>query len=179
MVRFKNRYFVIQFDREKDLFDDATKAKHFKPRACQDSKPLDIPARDMQREKAALQKDMVLADAVKHTVEHLHGDFGRAVITTGFKTIYCNPETHLALIRCRHGPHRLVGSSLPFLTKLDKEKVVPKLIYTGATIKHCYKRIKVYQRKNLEIALKELEDIDETEKKAIKEQLMITRAMKY
>ena len=132
MVRFKNRYFVIQFDREKDLIDAcSSKAKgrstqHFKSRARHDSKPLDIP-------------DGVLANAVKDIVEHLHGDFGRASITTGLKTIYCNPETHLALIRCRHGPHRLVGSSLPFLTQLDKEKVVPKLIYTGATIKHCYK----------------------------------------
>ena len=117
MVRFKKRYFVVQFDREQDLC---------KPRALQDPRPLDIP-------------DGLLAATVKDLVQQIHGDFGRAAITTGLRTIYCNPETHLAMIQCRHGPHRLVASSLPFLTVLKDEKVVPKLVYTGATIRHCYK----------------------------------------
>jgi len=168
MVRFKKRYFVVQFDREKDIFDERSdaivlkKTKYFKPRVFQNPKPLDIP-------------DGVLASAVKDIVEHLHGDFGRAAITTGLRTIYCNPETHLAVIQCRHGPHRLVGSSLPFLTNLNNEKVVPKLIYTGATIHKCFKRIEIYQRKHLEIALKELQGIDDTEKKALEDRLMTIR----
>jgi len=28
---------------------------------------------------------------------------------SGLRTIYCNPETRLCLIQCRHGPHRLVS----------------------------------------------------------------------
>jgi RNase P/RNase MRP subunit POP5 len=126
MVRFKKRYFVVQFDREKDLYDSSIKKQNFKPRALQDSRPLDI-------------RDDVLALAVKDIVEHIHGDFGRAAITTGLRAIYSNPETHLALIQCRHGPHRLVGSSLPFLTKINDERLVPRLVYTGATIKNCFK----------------------------------------
>ena len=117
MVRFKKRYFVVQFDREKDI-------TALKSRALQDPRPLDI-------------SDNILASAIKDIVQFIHGDFGRASITTGLKTIYCNRETRLAIIQCRHGPHRLVGSSLPFLTKINNEKVVPKLIYTGATIKNC------------------------------------------
>ena len=126
MVRFKKRYFVVQFDREKDLYDPISKKQPFKPRALQDPRPLDIP-------------DGVLALAVKDIVEHLHGDFGRAAVTTGLRTVWSNPETHLALIQCRHGPHRLVGSSLPFLTNINNEKLVPRLVYTGATIKNCFK----------------------------------------
>ena len=126
MVRFKKRYFVVQFDREKDLYDSSIKKQRFKPRALQDSRPLDI-------------RDDALALAVKDIVEHIHGDFGRAAITTGLRAMYSNPETHLALIQCRHGPHRLVGSSLPFLTKINSERLVPRLVYTGATIKNCFK----------------------------------------
>lgn len=128
MVRFKKRYFVVQLDREKDIYDPFSKHHQasLKPRAIQDSRPLDIP-------------DGVLAATVKDLVQQIHGDFGRASITTGLRTIYCNSETHLVLIQCRHGPHRLVASSLPFLTKIKDEKIVPKLIYTGATIKNCYK----------------------------------------
>lgn len=59
---------------------------------------------------------------------------------TGLRTIYCNPETRLCLLQCRHGPHRLVASSLPFLDKIGEEdKLIPRLIYTGATIRNCYK----------------------------------------
>ena len=118
MVRFKKRYFVVQFDRERDIISGRNK------RTFQDPRPLDIP-------------DGTLAQAIKDIVESIHGDFGRASITTGLRTIYCNKETHIAMIQCRHGPHRLVGSSLPFLTKIKDEKVVPKLLYTGATIKNC------------------------------------------
>ena len=121
MVRFKKRYFVVQFDREKDIISGRNQSI---PKALQDPRPLDIP-------------DGVLVQAIKDIVENIHGDFGRASVTTGLRTIYCNKETRLAMIQCRHGPHRLVGSSLPFLTKIKEEKVVPRLLYTGATIKNC------------------------------------------
>ena len=42
-----------------------------------------------------------------------------------------------------------------------------------------FQRIEMYQRKNLEIALKELDDADEMEKKAIEDRMMAIRAMKY
>ena len=190
MVRFKKRYFVVQLDREKDIYDPFSKHHQasLKPRAIQDSRPLDIP-------------DGVLAATVKDLVQQIHGDFGRASITTGLRTIYCNSETHLVLIQCRHGPHRLVASSLPFLTKIKDEKIVPKLIYTGATIKNCYKvwiskfqasisflksttslafffqRMEKYQRRQLRIALKELKNIDEDTKKSLEERLMTIRNM--
>ena len=166
MVRFKKRYFVVQFDRERDLYDPLSNKDSFKKRAFQDSRPLDI-------------KDNDLALAVKDIVEHIHGDFGRAAITTGLRAIYSNPETHLAMIQCRHGSHRLVGSSLPFLTSIGNEKLVPKLIYTGATIKNCFKRMELYQKKQLEIALVESKnEMSNEEKKEIEKRMMSIRSMK-
>ena len=126
MVRFKKRYFVVQFDYEKDISEPSHNKQNFKPRALHNLKPLHIH-----------DEDLVLA--IKDIVEKIHGDFGRAAITPGLRAIYSNPETHLALIQCRHGPHLLVGSSLSFLTNVNKEKIVPRLIYTGATIKNCFK----------------------------------------
>ena len=166
MVRFKKRYFVVQFDREKDLYDSSKKnnSSQFKPRAYQDPRLLDIP-------------DGQLALAVKDIVEQIHGDFGRASITTGLRTIYCNPETRLAMIQCRHGPHRLVGSSLPFLTKINDERVLPRLIYTGATIKNCRKRIVLYQETQLEAAKKELAQLSDEEKKLFEDKMMKIRTM--
>ena len=88
MVRFKKRYFVVQLDREKDIYDPFSKHHQasLKPRAIQDSRPLDIP-------------DGVLAATVKDLVQQIHGDFGRASITTGLRTIYCNSEKYPILMR--------------------------------------------------------------------------------
>ena len=63
MVRFKKRYFVVEFDR----------AQHVNQANNQfDLEPLN-------------SKDIDVANAVKDKVQELHGDFGRASITVGFK----------------------------------------------------------------------------------------------
>jgi len=153
MVRYKKRYFVVQFDRQSDVFK-GTKANN--------PKPLDI-------------KDNILVSTIKDLVEEIHGDFGRASVATGFRTIYCNPETKICLIQCRFGPHKIIGSSLPFLTKLKNEKVVPKLIYTGATIRNCYKRILKYQQDQLRLWLPKLRCGPE-EKREMEARLMKIRS---
>jgi len=156
MVRYKKRYFVVQFDRQSDVFSGGAKVSSI-------ARPLDI-------------KDDVLVTTIKDLVEEIHGDFGRASVATGLRTIYCNPETKICLIQCRFGPHKIVGSSLPFLTKLKTEKVVPKLIYTGATIRNCYKRILSYQQDQLRLWLPKLKNCSEEEKEDLESRLMKIRS---
>merc|ERR1712020_702896 len=112
-------------------------------RALVDPRPLFLP-------------DGLLTSALKELVGQIHGDFGRASITTGLRTVYSNAETRLCLIQSRHGPHRLLASSLPFLTKIKDENIVPQLIYTGATVRKCYQKMLEYQKEQLNLAMKEL-----------------------
>ena len=159
MVRYKKRYFVIQLDRATDIENRQSSS-----RAHIDPSPLFIP-------------NDVLAQSIKDVVQDLHGDFGRAAITTGLRTIYCNPQTRLILIQCRHGPHRFVASSLPFMTKIKDERIVPRLIYTGATILSCYKKMEAFQRQQLDLALRECQH-SEAEKQAIMQKLAL-KQMKH
>jgi ribonuclease P/MRP protein subunit POP5 len=112
-------------------------------RALVDPRPLYLP-------------DGVLTSTLKDLVGQIHGDFGRASVATGLRTIYSNAETRLCMIQTRHGPHRLIASSLPFLTKIKNEKIVPRLIYTGATVRNCYQKMLQYQKEQLNVALREL-----------------------
>lgn len=189
MVRYKKRYFVLQLDRHHDVLNQPNtnsdnssssepqkkkkkgqKLKHHsavKKRSLCDPKPL-------------LLNDGQLSQAIKDIVLQMHGDFGRAAVTMGLRTMYCNPETRLCLLQCRHGPHRLVASSLPFLEKIgDEDKLIPRLIYTGATIRNCYKRMEIYQRRQLESALKEFGSTDLAEKELLEEKLFKLREMNY
>ncbi len=89
-------------------------------------------------------------------MQELHGDFGVASVIKGLNCIYANPDTGLCVVQARHGPHRLVASCLPFLTRIQNERVVPRLIYTGATIRCCYLRMEKFQRAELERLLAEV-----------------------
>jgi hypothetical protein len=52
---------------------------------------------------------------------------------------YCNVYTRVAVVRARHGPHRLVASCLPLVTQLEQIPVSLKTLYTGATLMQCNK----------------------------------------
>ena len=90
-----------------------------------------------------------------------------------FRVIYANMRTRLVIIRCRHGPHKLLASALPFVTKvrlskhilmlsrlspvqIRSEAVIGKLLYTGATIRHCHVFMLKRQRRLLERANREV-----------------------
>ena len=122
MVRVKKRYFVLQLQSERDVESAAR------------GRPISF-CGSLQ----SLGRDGALGSAIKDLVTELHGDFGRAAVTVGLRSIYANADTGLCLVQARHGPHRLVASALPFLTKINDEKVVPRVIYTGATVRNCYK----------------------------------------
>merc|ERR1712156_895667 len=165
---------VVQLDRESDLFNKLDNMKSNQQAKDSSEIPFVQLSNKKKRKRNTNNKtssgfkralidpqplhisDGVLVNTLKELVGEIHGDFGRAAVTTGLRTIYSNAETRLCLIQTRHGPHRLLASSLPFLTKIKNEKVVPKLMYTGATIRNCYKKMLEYQKDQLNAAMREL-----------------------
>ncbi|CAH2240206.1 ribonuclease P/MRP protein subunit POP5 [Pararge aegeria] len=121
MVRFKNRYVTVEI---------------LSP-MVPENKPLSL-------------KSRIFHDTLLEKIQQLHGDFGIAALKTGLLTKYCNENTRIAIIRARHGPHRFVTSSLPFITKIGKLDVRLRTLHTGATLKHCFKFIQKHQRSYLD-----------------------------
>lgn len=81
-------------------------------------------------------------------IQELHGDFGVAATRGGMNVKYCNENTRLVIIKARHGPHKLLGSSLPFIQKMDNKSVIINTLYTGATLKQCFKFALKHQQQN-------------------------------
>lgn len=94
--------------------------------------------------------------------EEIHGEFGAAAVRNGLDGIsilkiqlnmqlqyfiltvkYLDENTKILIIRSRHGPHRLLASSLPFLSKIGKRKIQLQGVYTGASMVQCFKFLKV------------------------------------
>lgn len=89
-------------------------------------------------------------ETVMNKIQQLYGDFGVAAVRTGFLTKYCNEHTRIAILRCRHGPHQFVTSSLPFITKIGKLDVRLRTLHISATLKHSFKFIQKHQRAYLD-----------------------------
>ncbi|CAH1736518.1 ribonuclease P/MRP protein subunit POP5 [Aphis gossypii] len=116
MVRYKNRYMVIQLRTlENDNLD------------------LKISVKELQI-------------SVLNMIKSLHGDFGAGAIKTCFKVRYCNPTTKIIIFKTRHGPHKFLSSVVPFINKLQEKQIQLSTIYTGASMFQCYKFIQNYQK---------------------------------
>uniref|UniRef100_A0A1B6MJ80 Uncharacterized protein n=2 Tax=Graphocephala atropunctata TaxID=36148 RepID=A0A1B6MJ80_9HEMI len=120
MVRFKHRYFTVEV----------------------------IPA-NVPKSEGFQMTSNALSKGILNCIQNLHGDFGVAAVTSGFKAKYCNPATRIGVIRSRHGPHRLVASSLPLIKTLRNKPVMLRTLYTGATLKQCFKFAVKYQKTEL------------------------------
>ncbi|KAG8036250.1 hypothetical protein G9C98_004830 [Cotesia typhae] len=63
--------------------------------------------------KPLVLKTSTLQAAIQKEVQNTYGEKGLATISTGFNAKYCNTHTKIALIRCRHGPHNYLISTIP------------------------------------------------------------------
>lgn len=108
-------------------------------------------------------------------VQQLHGDFGVAAIRAGFTAKYCNEKTRVAIIRIRHGPHKLVASALPCINMIDNKQVILNSLYTGATLRQCYKFLLNYQQRKFDQFCVNLKTDDE--KLAMREALLNLNAV--
>ncbi|KAF2885318.1 hypothetical protein ILUMI_20850 [Ignelater luminosus] len=111
-----------------------------------------------------------LHTAILTKIQQMHGDFGMAAVRAGFIAKYINEKTRIALIKARHGPHKLVGSCLPCVNVMDNKKVNLTTLYTGATMRHCFKFVLNHQQKKVNEVCATLKTYEE--KEAIKEALL-------
>ncbi|XP_046620043.1 uncharacterized protein LOC124305073 isoform X1 [Neodiprion virginianus] len=128
-------------------------------------------------DKCLILKPTVLHHAIQQKVELMYGDFGLSAIKSGFNAKYFNHHTRIALIKIRHGPHRLVIDSVRAVSEIDSKIASLDIIYVGATMKHCFQFIQRYQRKKLEKMWTSLKNYEK--KTEMKDDLMtITPIMK-
>ncbi|EFN82441.1 ribonuclease P/MRP protein subunit POP5 [Harpegnathos saltator] len=120
MVRFKNRYMVLEIT------------------------PYN------KNDQPLILKVTALHDAIQQKVQKLYGDFGVAAIKAGFNAKYCNMHTKIALVKVRHGPHKFLLHAIPLMNDIGGRHVKTNILYIGATMKHCFLFIRKHQEKKLE-----------------------------
>ncbi|XP_055382670.1 ribonuclease P/MRP protein subunit POP5 [Condylostylus longicornis] len=117
-----------------------------------------IPEKD---EKSVSFNENLITQNVLSQVEKNYGIFGKSALENGFRIKYCNDETRIVIIRCRHGPHRFVTSILPLMLVFGNHRAKFSILYIGATIMQCNKFIIKYQRNYLNQVVSEIKSAKE------------------
>ncbi|XP_045619497.1 ribonuclease P/MRP protein subunit POP5 [Procambarus clarkii] len=90
-----------------------------------------------------------LQEAIVSTVKRLHGDYGVAATTPGFRVKYLNTETRIAFISVGRGPHQLVASALPLITKISGQAATVRTIHLAASMRHGFLFVKKYHEEKI------------------------------
>ncbi|XP_015285097.1 PREDICTED: ribonuclease P/MRP protein subunit POP5 isoform X2 [Gekko japonicus] len=97
-------------------------------------------------------------NTVKNVVARMHGDFGLACCSIAFSVKYLNAYTGIVLLRCRKDFHRLLWSSLPFITHLESRneryRCSFNTLHVGATMRTCQKFLIHHNRNQLLVLLR-------------------------
>ncbi|XP_053556503.1 ribonuclease P/MRP protein subunit POP5 [Bombina bombina] len=103
---------------------------------------------------------------VREAVARMHGDFGAAACSATLTVKYLNAYTGIILFRCRKDFHKLLWTSLPFITSLDnwgqKCPCFINTLHVAGTIRTCQKFLIQYNKKQL---LRLLENCTNNEEK--------------
>lgn len=100
------------------------------------------------KSQAHIQREE-LQRAIVEAVKRLHGDFGVAATTPGFHVKYCNIKTRIAFISVGRGPHQLVASALPLITKIGGQAATVCTIHLAASMRHAFLFVKRYHEEKI------------------------------
>ncbi|XP_014664043.1 PREDICTED: ribonuclease P/MRP protein subunit POP5-like [Priapulus caudatus] len=140
MVRFKNRYFVLE------IVHPLHASTH----------------RSVQEQKLTSQE---VYHSLKEEVHKSHGDYGSAAFSISCNVKYLNPYTNTIFVRIRRGPHRFLATTLPFIKKIGKQdNIFLNTLYVGATVRNCHKFLRNHNRQQLAVLLKKITHPEERKK---------------
>ncbi|WVQ85446.1 hypothetical protein IAT38_007611 [Cryptococcus sp. DSM 104549] len=167
MVRFKNRYLLVEFLTPSSLSPSvlASCSAPFVPSGIAD----DDDAEDQDEEEDELVQTpklpfvvpvstpklnledgatSVVFKAIKEVVLQVFGDEGWGRVGSNFKVLYYSSSTTLTIIRVARSNYRLLWSALTFLTTLGNPpvSVIPRVLAVSGTIRKVTNHAIVYHR---------------------------------
>lgn len=109
-----------------------------------------------------------LKQAIRDSVELLHGDYGLACIQAGFSIKMYNPATRVFIVRVRRKFHSVLGSSLPFITSIGKLKLGFRTLRLSGTIRSAHKFLIQHDKDKLTEMVQRLQASAQMEKELAK-----------
>ncbi|KAH8826922.1 hypothetical protein DL96DRAFT_1669677 [Flagelloscypha sp. PMI_526] len=119
MVRFKNRWILIEFV-DPAMFSSSSPL----PQSVESSNGLHT-----------LDERKIWA-AVKNSVILNFGDTGWGAVGQSLTVKYYSPQTHTCILRVGRDHHKIAWGAVTLLTSVEGVKVLPNVVHVSGTIKH-------------------------------------------
>ncbi|WVW82158.1 hypothetical protein I302_104164 [Kwoniella bestiolae CBS 10118] len=170
MVRFKNRYLLVEFLVPSTFIPTIPNP----PRHLSEEEALNFDEDDQHDEEDEEEEDeegdvlspipkipflvpssppalgigdeQVIYKAIRGSVQDVFGDEGWGRVASSFRVIYHSPLTSLTFIRIARPYYRLIWSGLTFLNSLGGKNVIPRVVGVSGTIKKLQNRGISYHR---------------------------------
>ncbi|ORX88552.1 hypothetical protein K493DRAFT_341204 [Basidiobolus meristosporus CBS 931.73] len=130
MVRFKNRYILFEI-----LFEETngSKATHLQP-----THPFDTPL-----------NTRTLQNLFKEQIVLNFGDYGQGCLGSSLQVKYFSPYTNIGIARVARDHYHTLWATLTFITSIEKQDCLFRVIHLGGTIKSCQQAAIKYDRELL------------------------------
>ncbi|ORX34262.1 Rpp14/Pop5 family-domain-containing protein [Kockovaella imperatae] len=89
----------------------------------------------------------VIYRAIKGSIQEVYGDEGWGRVASSFKVVYHSPLTTLTMLRIARQHYRLLWSAITFLTSVQGQDVLPRVVAVSGTIKKVQNTAIVYHRR--------------------------------
>ncbi|KAJ4482239.1 hypothetical protein J3R30DRAFT_3681473 [Lentinula aciculospora] len=123
MVRFKNRWFLVEFI----PIPSDTKILSTPP----------IPLSRSSTEPIQLNLDgKAIYSALKQSVLSNYGDVGWGAVGLSLSVKYFSPTTNVCIIRVGRDQHKIVWGALTLLNGIESAKFIPNVVHVSGTMKH-------------------------------------------
>lgn len=162
MVRFKNRYLIVEFLQP----STSTPQLEIKPLPIEQEEEEESededeedeltripiipfllpPIPDLKNLKDGEEGGKGIYKAVRGMVQDVFGDEGWGRISSSFRIIYHSPLTSMTLIRIARPHIRILHAAITLLTTIDGRAVLPRVVGVSGTVKKAQGRIMVYHR---------------------------------
>ncbi|KAJ8088223.1 RNA-binding protein pop5 [Marasmius tenuissimus] len=123
MVRFKNRWFLVEF---LPVNGQANR---------NDGLEVDLTTASSTQKQTHIEGKHIWS-AIKQSVISHFGDVGWGSVGLSLTVKYFSPTTHICIVRVARDHHKIAWGAVTMLKSIEGVRVLPNVIHVSGTIKH-------------------------------------------
>jgi len=88
--------------------------------------------------------DNAIINCLRTQVQHLHGDYGAALIQLSLRVIYYNRYTRTAIVRVKRGLQNLLMQAMALVSQIKTTDVSFRTLHVAGSLRSCRKFLITY-----------------------------------
>lgn len=108
-----------------------------------------LPAEEELNQRQLTINEKEILAAIRDAISMIYGDFGLSSVIKSLHLKRFNPQTRIAIITCKRGPHLMLLSAMPFVRMVAKLRCSLRTLHLSGTIRGCLKALRTIHRREI------------------------------